>query len=67
MTCQADQVLDIQAADVLAILEKEGISQAIIGGTSYGGILTMHLMTQNPQIFKGAFCAILFVRRICHQ
>lgn len=60
LTCQADQVLDIQAADVLAILEKEDIRQAIIGGTSYGGILTMHLMTQNPQIFKGAFLCDTF-------
>jgi len=60
LTCQVDQVLDIQAADVLAILEKEGIRQAIIGGTSYGGILTMHLMTQNPEIFKGAFLCDTF-------
>lgn len=60
LTCQLDQVLDIQAADVLAILEKEGIRQAIIGGTSYGGILTMHLMTQNPEIFKGAFLCDTF-------
>lgn len=60
LTCKADQVLDIQAADVLAILGKEGVRRAIIGGTSYGGILTMHLMTQNPQIFKGAFLCDTF-------
>ena len=60
LNCQVDQVLDIQAADVLAILKKESISQAVIGGTSYGGILTMHLMTQNPQIFKGAILCDTF-------
>ena len=41
-------------------MEKEGVSRAIIGGTSYGDILTMHLMTQNPQIFKGAFLCDTF-------
>lgn len=55
LDCPVDKVLGQQAADLLAILEHEKVNQAFIGGTSYGGVLTMLLMIQQPQLFKGAF------------
>ena len=41
-------------ADLLALLEQEGIARFIAVGTSLGGLMTMLLATTRPQVLAGA-------------
>ena len=63
LNCKVEKILDIQADDIRTILEKERIDKAFIGGTSYGGVLTIHMMVNFPELFKAAilcdtFCTV---------
>lgn len=45
--------ISIYARDVLALLDTLGIQQAIIGGHSMGGIITLEIYRRAPERFKG--------------
>lgn len=60
LACRVEDVLAIQARDVIGILEQEGVTSAFIGSTSYGGILTMPLMAEHPKLFRGAILCDTF-------
>ena len=54
LDCPPDEVLDRQANDILELLHHLGVEKAVVCGISYGGIMTIHLMTHHPEIFEAA-------------
>ena len=46
---EAEPSLDVYADDVIALLDDQGIEQAVVGGTSMGGYVAMALARRNPE------------------
>lgn len=45
--------IELYARDMLALMDELGVSQAIIGGHSMGGIITQEMYRQAPERFLG--------------
>ncbi|WP_124058698.1 alpha/beta fold hydrolase [Vaginisenegalia massiliensis] len=54
LECKPEEVLNLQAKDILELLAHLGVSKVVISGVSYGGVMTIHLMTYYPEIFEAA-------------
>ena len=47
----ANYTMADHAADVLGVLDALGVEQAVLGGHSFGGMLTMHMASSYPERF----------------
>ncbi len=53
LVCSPDEVLDLQANDIVELLEHLDVKTVVVCGVSYGGVMAIHLITRFPKLFKG--------------
>lgn len=51
------KILDIQCRDVASLMEKLGIDQAVLAGTSYGGVFCFNFALRYPEKVSGLIIA----------
>lgn len=53
LACSPAEVLDLQANDIVELLEHLDVKTVVVCGVSYGGVMAIHLITRFPKLFKG--------------